>query len=189
MYSLIENQLIMKAIKFLILTSFLTMLFGCSPKLTPFTADLQETNNWTFEDMQQIQFYLSQDIVLYRSRSKADTKIQDGKITMVDGKKVDKIVIESGTPGVLVFSPKSDRMAVSFENGNDKRFLMFGPSPKAGDKYVLLAKEWKRKKGEITYEGKTYYTNAESAYAALMVDLKRNRNTKVKKRTANGRTL
>ena len=165
------------------------MLFGCSPKLTHFTSDLQESNNWSFEDMQQIQFYLSKDITLYRARSNSDAQIRDGKITMVDGKKVEQIVIESGTPGVLVFSPKSDRMAVSFENGNDKRYLMFGPSPQAGDKYVLLAKEWKRKKGEVTYEGKTYYTNAESAYAALMVDLKRNRSTKVKKRTANGRTL
>ena len=179
----------MKALKFLILTPFLVMLFSCSPKLTPFTSDLQKENTWTVEDMQQIQFYVSRDIVLYRSRSNSDAKIEDGKITMVDGKKVEQIVIESGTPGVLVFSPKSDRMAVSFENGNDKRYLMFGPSPKAGDKYVLLAKEWKRNKGEITYEGKTYYTNSESAYASLMVDLKRGRNTKVKRRKANGRTL
>ncbi len=171
------------------LLTVISFLASCSPRLTPFTKDLQVENDWSESELKEIQFYLSRDIVLYRSAKNSDAKIEDGKIRMVDGRKVEEVVIESGTPGVMVFSPKDNRIAVSFEEGSDKRFLMFGPSPKYGDKYVLLAKEWKKRKGEVTYEGKTYYTNAESAYAALMVDLKKHKRTKVKSRYPKGRKI
>ena len=108
---------------------------------------------------------------------------------MVDGKKVEEVVVRKGTPGVLIFMPKEKRFAVSFENNNDERYLMFGPNPKAGNRYVLLASDWKRRRGEVRYDGKSYYTPSESAYAALMVDLKKIRKVQVKSRTAKGRKI
>lgn len=179
----------MKMTKYLLLFGLFAFMSSCSPRLTPFTQDLQVENDWTESDLKEIQFYLSRDIRLYRSARNSDAKIEDGKIRMVDGRKVEEVIIQSGTPGVMVFSPKDNRIAVSFEEGSDKRYLMFGPSPKYGDRYVLLAKEWKKRKGEVTYEGKTYYTNAESAYAALMVDLKKNKRTKVRSKVAKGRKI
>ena len=175
--------------KYLLLLTMIAFMSSCSPRLTPFTQDLQVENDWSESDLEKIQFYLSKDIVLYRSASSSDAKIEDGKIRMVDGRKVEEVIIEAGTPGVMVFSPKDDRIGVSFDEGSDKKFLMFGPSPKYGDRYVLLAKEWKRRKGEVTYEGKTYYTNKESAYAALMVDLKKYKRTKVKRSSPKGRRI
>lgn len=180
----------MKTIKFLL--AIVTIIIGfssCSPKLTPFTQQLYKDNNWSEDELKQIQFYVSRDIKLYRDVTNSTSKIESGKIRTVKGRKVQEVIIPSGTPGLLVFSPKDDRFAVSFEDGDDESYLMFGPNPKVNNRYVLLAKEWKRSRGKVTYEGTTYYTDADNAYAALMVDLKRNKRTKVKTRVADGRKL
>jgi len=164
-------------------------LSSCSPNLTPFTQRLYDENKWTNEDLKQIQFYLSDDIVLRRQLEGGSTAIVQGEIKMVDGREVEEVIIEKGTPGVFIFSPKDNRFAVSFESDTDSRYLMFGPNPKNGNRYALLASNWKRRKGEVTYDGRKYYTSGESAYAALMVDLKRIRKVSVKSRRAKGRTV
>jgi hypothetical protein len=172
---------------------FLIILSSCSPKLTPFTQELYRENGWTKSDLQQIQFYVSRDVVLRREATQGTSKIESGEIKIVDGKRVEQIVIRKGTPGVFLFSPKDDRFAVSFESraGSEDPYLIFGPSRQTRGQYVLRARDWddRGRGGKISYGQKTYYTPTESAYAALLVDLKRIRNTKVKSRTADGRTI
>ena len=175
-------------LKFLLILSSLCVLFSCSPRLSPFTQQLYESNNWTENDLKQIQFYLSDDVILRREANTGHSKIEGGEIKMVDGRRVEEIVIREKTPGVLIFMPKEKRFAVSFES-NDERFLVFGPNPKAGNRYVLLASEWKKRGGTVTYDGKPFYTPSSSAYAALMVDLKKARKISVKSRTAKGRKI
>ncbi|MEM9819701.1 MAG: hypothetical protein AAF985_01460 [Bacteroidota bacterium] len=162
---------------------------ACSPRLSPFTQRLYDDNNWTETDLKRIQFYLSQDITLQREATSGQSTIESGEIKMVDGRKVEEVVVRKGTPGVLIFMPKRNRLAVSFESSGDDRYLMFGPNPKAGNRYVLLASDWKRRRGKVTYDGKAYFTPSESAYAALMVDLKKVRKVSVKSRTAKGRKI
>ncbi|MEM9918497.1 MAG: hypothetical protein AAF990_10400 [Bacteroidota bacterium] len=162
---------------------------ACSPKLTPFTQRLQNEQRWGDEDLKSIQFYLSDDIVLRRKARAGDSKIVSGEIKIVNGEKVEEIVIPKGTPGILLFRPKANRFAVSFESGSDERFLMFGPNPRSNNRYALLASDWKRRGGEVTYDGRKYYTPSSSAYASLMVDLKRVKKVSVKSRRAKGRTI
>jgi hypothetical protein len=92
------------------------------------------------------------------------------------------------TPGVFVFSPKEKRFAISFED-SDARFLMFGPNPKAGNKYVLLASEWKNRRGKVQYDDKTWRVSADDAVSSLLVDLKKVRKVSVSSRTAGGRKV
>ena len=62
------------------LSSFLGLLLtSCSPTLTPFTQKLYEENKWTNDELKQIQFYISDDIVL---RRKAENGQTFGKIKM-----------------------------------------------------------------------------------------------------------
>jgi hypothetical protein len=168
------------------------LISGCSPKLTPFTERLQQENGWTESELKQIQFYVSENIVLRRQATKGVSKIEHGEIKIVDGKRVEEIVIKKGTPGIFLFQPKEDRFAISFESrkGEDP-YLIFGPSKKAGGRYTLRAKDWESNQegGKISYDSKTYYTPTKSAYAVLLVDLKRIKDTKVKSRTAGGRTI
>jgi len=179
----------MKKLKYVILLlGGLFVLGSCSKRLSPFTQQLYDSNNWTEDELKQVQFYLSDDVVLRREANSGNSRIEGGEIKVIDGRKVEEIVIRKNTPGILVFIPKEKRFAVSFET-NDDRFLMFGPNPKAGNRYILLASEWKRSRGTVTYDGKPFYTPSSSAYAALLVDLKKVRKVSVKSRTAKGRKV
>lgn len=173
----------------LLLTAVSFLFTSCSKKLTYFSKDVQQEYNLTEADLKRVQFYLSEDIVLRKKYKGESTKISDGKIKAVDGSKVEEIVFKKGTPGILEFMPKSNRMAVSFESGGSDKYLMFGPNPKAGGRYILLAKEWNRNTGVISYNGQDYSTTSESAYASLLVDLKNARKISVKRRSADGRVI
>jgi hypothetical protein len=167
----------------------ITIVSGCTPRLSPFTQELYERSDWDEKHLKQIQFYLSEDIVLTRQVTKGESEIFEGKIKIVNGKRVEEIIIREGTPGVYLFSPKANRFAVSFEEGKDDLYLMFGPNPKFGNRYALLAKEWDRTSGKVRYHGKLYNVRASSAFASLMVDLRRLGETEYNSRSASGRTV
>lgn len=167
----------------------LLALSSCGPTLRPFTQQMYEQNRWTDNELKRVQFYLSNDIVMHRAINSGSSEIVRGQIKIIDGRQVEEIVIRKGTPGVFLFSPKVDRFAVSFETGGDDRYLVFGPNPKVGDRYVLLASEWNRREGQVTYEGKKYRVDNESAYAGLLVDLKKINQSAVNSRTAAGRKV
>lgn len=164
-------------------------LSACSPTLTSFTQRLYDEYNWSESELKRIQFYVSDDIVLHRELSGGKSEIISGEIKVVDGREVEEVVIRRKTPGVLLFLPKENRFAISFEADGDDRFLVFGPNPKAGNRYSLLASEWRRRGGTVTYEGRKFQVNSSSAYASLMVDLKKVRKISVKSRTVRGRKV
>lgn len=180
----------MKKYHFLFVTLTLMMVFSaCSPKLTPFTQKLYTDNKWGENELKRIQFYLSEDIILQRQVTEGSTEIVSGEIKMVRGKKVEEIRIRKGTPGVYLFSPKGDSFAIAFEEGSNSRYLTFGPNPKRKGVYVLLASEWDEGRGKVNYDSKMYYTDEESAFAALLVDLTKISKTQVNAREAKGRKV
>jgi len=167
----------------------LTMLFSsCGPRLSPLTQRMVDEQSWQEDELKRIQFYLSEDLVLTREVRNGNTQIRNGQVKMVDGRQVEQVVFKRNTPGVFVFSPKTQRMAVSFEQGDDA-FLVFGPNPKAGNRYTLLASDWNRRSGSVTYDGRTWRVNAADAYASLMIPLKRLRDNDVKGKVVGGRKL
>jgi len=164
------------------------ILSSCSPTLRPFTDDIYNEFGHSKEKLSKIQFYLSNDIVLYRDFGGKKSSIENGKIRIIDGREIEEVVFKKGTPGVFVFTPKQNRIAISFEEGEGK-YLIFGPNDKVGGRFVLLAKEWKKKRGKVTYANETWNTTNASAYANLMVDLDKARRTKVSKKTVKGRKI
>jgi hypothetical protein len=66
---------------------------------------------------------------------------------------------------------------------------MFGANPKRKGEYVLLASEWQDKQGKVRYDDKFYFTDGESAWASLLVDLKKFRKVEVTSNTAKGRKV
>ena len=180
----------MNDLKIPVFLLLLTISFSsCGPNLRPFTRSLYQERNWSDGELKRVQFYLSDNIVMRRQASGSSFEVTSGEIKIVDGRKVEEIVIPRGTPGILMFRPKQSRFAISFEEGNDERYLIFGPNPKAGGKFVLLASEWNRRQGKVSYDGRKWDVDASSAYAALMVDLKKIRKVSVSSRTARGRKV
>jgi hypothetical protein len=165
------------------------MLSACSPRLSPLTQDMVRSNRWTESDLKQIQFYLSDDIVLTRRVGGNASTIESGEIKIIQGQRVERVVIEKGTPGVALFRPGQTELAISFEASNDRRFLVFGASDQVNGRYVLRAREWQRHSGRVTYEDKLFRVAGSSAYASLLVDVKKVNKTIVEARRAGGRRI
>jgi hypothetical protein len=174
-------------LSFLVLTACLGV--SCSPHLQPFTSNTLQAVNNSEDNLKRIQFYLSEDVVIYRNVTRQNGDIVAGKIKIVQGHEVDEVRIPKGTPGVFLFRVKENNFAVSFDAGNDKRYLTFGPNPKRGGTYVLLATDWKDRKGRVHYDDKVYWAAGESAFASLMVDLDKVRKTETQSRVAGGRKV
>jgi hypothetical protein len=162
---------------------------SCSPNLQPFTSNTLQAVNNSEDNLKRIQFYLSEDVVIYRNVTRQNGDIVAGKIKIVQGREVDEVRIRKGTPGVFLFRVKDNNFAVSFDAGNDKRYLTFGPNPKRGGTYVLLATDWKDRQGKVHYDDKVYWAAGESAFAALLVDLDKVRKTETQSRVAGGRKV
>lgn len=165
------------------------MLASCSPTLSPFTQRMYDKYNWSEEELKGIQFYLSHDIRLYRDIGKAESSISGGKIKVENGREIEEVIFKKGTPGVYYFSPKSQRLGISFDNGGGEKFLMFGPNEKLSGQYVLLAKDWERQVGTVTYDGQLFKTDARSALASLMVDIKKINSSSYSTTVAKGRKV
>jgi len=162
---------------------------SCSPQLSVFDRKLYETQNWTDNELKRIQFYLSEDLTIYRYLDEeGGTTITSGQIKMVDGRKTEQIFFRQRTPGVFLFRPKDEHFAISFEDKGDNYYLTFGPNPKYGGQYMLLATEWDRKTGRVTYADKKFYTQS-AEIPRLLVDLKRESRNTTEGRTAGGRTI
>ena len=174
--------------RILICLGIISVITACSTSLRPFTQRMHETYAWDEGDLKKVQFFLSSDIVLHRELAEGESVIKEGRITIREGRRVEEVIIPEGTPGILVFMPKTDRLAITFEDGTDK-YLIFGPNPKRSGRYVLLASEWEQREGEVSYNGKKYRTPASSAYAELLVDFDKINQVTVQRRKAKGRTI
>ena len=166
----------------------LFLLSACGPKLSPFTQRLIEDQSWEQSDLQRIQFYLSEDVVLTRELRKDRSTITKGTVKVINGREVEQVVFKRNTPGVFNFSPKEQRVAISFEQDNEA-FLVFGPNPKNGGRYSLLASDWDRNSGKVTYAGREWQVSSADAYASLLIPLKRLREGDTKGRVVGGRKI
>jgi hypothetical protein len=174
--------------KKIILFLFIAFALGSCKNLVPFTDAMKQEHNWTTDQLKAVQFYLSHDVILRRELTKGTSEIVHGKIKMVDGRKVDEILVRAGTPGLLTDMPKEGKALVSFEVGDD-HYLSFGVNPKKGDKFVLLASEWNNGMGKVHYAGDEYYTDPDSRFAFLMVDMHKINNMSLKEHVAKGRKV
>jgi len=162
---------------------------SCTPVYTYFTQDLYQEQQWSEADLQRVQFYTSKDIVLTRQIGTGESTITGGKIIIKNGQQYEKVVIPEGTPGVMVLMPREDRLAISFEDKNNDAFLMFGPNPDLGNRFALLAQDWEQEQGQVHYKENVYAVDAEYAYAALMVDLRKEGQDQYATKSLKGRTL
>ena len=173
--------------KFVLFFAIVSVLASCK-NLVPYTDAMKKEHNWSADQLKGVQFYLSHDVILRRELTKGTSEIIHGKIKMVDGRKVDEILIKAGTPGVLTDMPKDSKMLVSFEIGDD-HYLSFGVNPNKSDRFVLLASDWNNGMGKVHYAGDEYYTDQDSHYAFLMVDLHKIDQRVLSQHVAKGRKI
>ena len=176
----------MKYISAVVLVSGL-FLSACSYNLSPYTSHTQAQTNFNEEQLKKVQFYLQGDITLYRDYNNSETQITSGQIKIVNGQKVEQVVIKSGTPGVVIKAESADVFDVSFEQ--DGSFLRFGANPDYAGKYTMMAKQWEGSTGIVDYAGKEFKSTPESIYAYLTVNMNKINNSTIDSKQAGGRTI
>ena len=170
----------------LIIAALALMTLGSCKNLVPYTDALKSKYNLSDEQLKHLQFYVSSPIVIQRKvTAENNTQIDAGKIKIVNGEKVEEVVVPVGTKGVLVRNDNG-KFEISFEK-DDTYYLRFGTNPNRYDSYVLLASDWQGKVGNVTYAGNKYYTSQESADAVLLIDIRKISSYQKESRIAKGR--
>jgi len=170
----------------IIIAALALMTLGSCKNLVPYTDALKTKYNLTDDQMKHLQFYLSDPVTIQRKiTSDNSTVVMAGKVKIVNGEKVEEVVVPTGTKGVLV-KDDSGKLEVSFEK-DDNYYLRFGANPDRYQSYVLLASDWHGKVGTVTYAGNKYYTSPESADAILLIDMHKISNYQKDARVAKGR--
>ncbi len=161
---------------------------SCTPQLVPYTSSIQRQSGLSVNDLNKVQFYNSDRIVLFREVGKSTSEVISGDIKIVDGKQIEEIVINPMTPGIMVNAAGDQRFGISFEDGAD-RYLVFGLDPKKAGRYTIYGKNWKNHQATIDYDGKEYRLAPHSSETILLVNLKKLNGTKVSSRTVKGRAI
>lgn len=141
------------------------------------------------QDLKSIQFYLSGTVVLYKSNTKGTTKkSQNGELEVSEVTKANRLVIEDGTPGVVIKRIDDKRLAVSFE-ADDSKVLIFGDVDNSGT-YILLAEKWTDGMGKISYGDAIYYIQPNYGIKPhLVFSFKKSKNSQTETRVVGGRGL
>jgi hypothetical protein len=99
----------------------LEMLTGCRT-FVPFTQELRDQNRLTDAELQNLQFYVSSNIVLRREADSAGRQVTGNhRLVVVAGKTIEEVLVESKTPGICV-GTGPHTLSISFEPGSSIEF-------------------------------------------------------------------
>ena len=172
--------------KYIAILSLGLLLFSCGIKV-PLTDQLKTEYDLTDKNMKKVQFYVSQTIILERSKTTGTQGTSDdGTLVANKSSEQDRVIIPSNTKGIFESYGPNGEAFIRFEVGvgNVLKFAI-RPNQTTG-KYYLVA-DWKQDKGgEISYGNQTYYATSASGNAYLMVVLKKLNKTRRKDRIVKG---
>lgn len=176
----------MNRIKFTFYCATISVLLMSCSQYIPFTGKVQEKYRLSENDLKQLQFYTSKEIVLYQASNDADAAAFNGELVVNSDREVNRVLIPKGTPGTVVYV-YPDKLAVTFEN-EENRNLLFGSKYIDGE-YRLLAREWDNKHGELKFGDQLFIAAPGSGDAYLLIKLKQLQKTEVKDEVLRGRKV
>lgn len=134
-------------------------MFILSSCKTTFTAEMKrklESNN---VELSKIQYYNSSKIILKRTLLDSESDVIDGKIKLENGRRIQEIVIDRNTPGVLA-KAGTGFMDLHFEEGQNRK-IRFEFNPTTGD-FRLLDRS-------VMYDGEKWFRANHSSIARIKV--------------------
>lgn len=142
---------------------------GCASQRIAMTHTLRQQLGFGEADLKNLQYYLSDDVVLQRSyRSEEGVVSKSHALVLKEGGLVEEVLIRRDTPGIAT-QVGATSLAVSFEPGAS---LVFGSPESDADperRYKLSAARWSGGIGELSYDGKAFQV-VEGGRACLVVD-------------------
>lgn len=147
------------------------ILTSCGTRV-PYTNTLKEKFDLGDEKrIKQVQFYTSNEIILNRSYNSDSKGTQDGgTLVMSSRSRQDRIIIPPSTKCVFEKFGDNGEIFIRFEYGEGK-VLKF-KQRQGTDKFYLDA-NWKNGSGKVVYGSRAYEAVSPSAYAYLVVQLKK----------------
>lgn len=93
----------MKRIKIFVFIILACLLASCARVYVPYTLQLQQDYNLTDEEIMQLQFYVSDKVMLEREIIDVDKRVsKKHRLEKVEDKLLDQVVFRSFTPGIAV---------------------------------------------------------------------------------------
>jgi len=174
-----------------------TFLFSCSSSkklaknCVPFTRDLKLKLESSNINLNQVQFYVDQELVLSRNMGVQKVEVKSGLVKLKNGQYINEVIIPAYTPGVCS-GIDNDKLMVSFEKGNST--LAFGPgSGYTFNDFVLYGTEWKNGTAAVNYNSSKFRASCGScsdvASVTLLIKKKVFEKMDRKSRTLKGRTV
>jgi len=181
-----------------ILLLALMSLSSCGVPMSYLTSGIRTRLESKSISMEQLQFYVDEDVELRRELASGEATVTSGKVKIENGKSIHIIKLRRLTPGVCV-GTEGGRLDISFEAGDGKH-LTFGLSPSVqsgpNQVYQIYADEWIKRsngwpglEGKITYDGETYFIQPSGAQAKLMIQKSVVNRLDIDKRVMKGRKL
>lgn len=174
-----------RARNILLQATIIVLSTSCSVRV-PYTSAIQQKYELSEQDLKNVQFFISHEVVLYKASDDGDAVAMNGELLVRSDKQIEEVVIRKGTPGVVV-NADTRKLAVSFEIGED-RYLVFGSNTSDGW-YHLMAEEWTRRHGKLQYAGNTYFAAPGSGMAHLQFKMRKLRLLEKQSKIAKGRKL
>ena len=184
-----------------VIVAALFCMVGCSSSV-PFTKALMKEYNLTSKEMRQLQFYISDDIILEREQTSVDKNIDETyALKKVEDKYISQIKFERLTP-CIVTEVSGDRLRVALEPKDNLTFS-FDPSNRKGQVFVykpdvMIGQPEERSGpresgsygwsvvGKDTYAGEEYEVLCRRSLPYLIVDERSLRNMVIEARTVPG---
>ncbi|MDB5969486.1 MAG: hypothetical protein JWQ90_1936 [Hydrocarboniphaga sp.] len=138
-----------------------------------FTDGLSSEYKLGSEQKRMLQYYVSDTIRLVRSASAGQTGIRDGRLVSSSSRDVDQVIIDGGTPGVVLASGPN-WMAVSFDTGSYLYFVSRAnrqtwlAEDYVDDQYYLYLPDFNGQAGTVRL-GSTIYTATDDSFRAHLV--------------------
>lgn len=173
--------------KYLVLSLIaITILTSCGVKV-PLTNAIKEEYNLTEQNMKQVQFFVSSEIILERSSQKGSSgTTTDGTLVNKSSKEQSRIIILPRTKCIFEQYGTKGEVLIRFEVGQGK-YITFATRPNMDEGRLFLQANWEQGKGgKINYGNEEYYATADSGNAHLMVKIKKSQRTKRKDRVVKG---
>lgn len=171
------------------------LVSSCSSK-TYFTSEIRSKVEAKSIDVKELQFYVDNDIELYREVKNDTAKVSSGKIIFSNGKYLQIVTLRANTKGVCT-NVYPNRLNISFEDG-DNKFLTFGVPKNLSTPtmpYELYFSDAKGTlKNTVLYEGQTYQIKDPKQLPKIqimksVVDKKSTKKRNMKGRTVSGKKV
>ncbi len=145
------------------------VLAGCASNRVPVSDYLRQQFALQETQLQKLQVYVSENIVLERVTDTSGADIEAGELK-VFGEKIEQVIISKKTPGIILEATDA-WVKVSFSEGT---WLYFGSIATDGNdpwggKYALFAEKWSGGVGYLNFNGYEYRAIKSSSKAVLEI--------------------